>query len=82
MPEAVASPPEEWPKEFQISKKVSAKVGFKDGHVEIGVRVGFPIGTVSLRIDATEVGEVDKVIEAAKAWLGKSEVFRRMKGVE
>lgn len=71
------------PVEFPISKKVTAYVGYKDGHVGIGVKTGIPlVGEITLRIEAGEVGAVDKVIAAAKVWLSKTEKERQEKGVE
>jgi hypothetical protein len=58
------------PVEITISKKVRALVGFKDDRVEIRVKVPV-LGEVPLAIQPEDMGGIDKVQDAYKAWMAR-----------
>ncbi len=67
------------PVEITISKKVRARVGFRDDRVEIIVKVPL-IGEVTLPLQPEDMGGIEKIQEAYKAWLALPEDVRQRNG--
>lgn len=55
------------PKEIKLSDKVSGIIGFPDGHVEVAVKLPWPLGSTSLRIEAGELDDAQTFINAGIA---------------
>lgn len=53
--------------EVKLSEKVTGKVGYADGHVEVAVKLGFPLGTHTLRIEAEELDDAKRLIDVGIA---------------
>jgi hypothetical protein len=53
------------PQEIKLSEKVTGKVGFPDGHMEVAVKLPWPIGSQTLRIEADELDDAKRLIDAA-----------------
>jgi len=52
------------PREIKLSDKVSGIIGFPDGHVEVAVKLPWPLGSTTLRIEANELDDAKTFIDA------------------
>lgn len=52
-------------REIRLSEKVVGRVGFPDGHLEVAITLPWPLGTQTLRIEAEELDDAQKLIDEA-----------------
>jgi len=55
------------PKEIKFSEKTSGLIGYSDGHAEVAVKLPWPLGSTSLRIEPAELDDAKHFIDAAIA---------------
>lgn len=53
--------------EVKLSEKVTGKIGYADGHVEVAVKLPWPIGVQTLRIEAEELDDAKRLIDSGIA---------------
>lgn len=62
------------PQEIRFSDKTSGLVGYPDGHAEVKVSLPWPLGSTTMRIEASELDDAKKFIDAAIAH--RNAIFR------
>ena len=55
------------PKEIRFSEKTSGLIGYADGHAEVAVKLPWPLGTTTLRIEPNELDDAKLFIDQAIA---------------
>ncbi len=59
----------DYPVEKKMSDKVSVRLGFRDGHIEIRVKVPLLPGRIPLRIEPDDIPAGRDILETAEKWL-------------